>query len=103
MTVPNELANSSGTTLADEECPECEGPVWNNGSEKVCGDCSAVVSADPERRDPDEWEKFHDDRPEHWNSEQKRCVGGFPWVYDWIRSDEIDSVVAEVDPENFYR
>lgn len=100
--VPNELGSRPDTTEADGECPECEGTLWDLDNETVCGDCSIVLGSSSHSSQSD-WEYFFENRPEHWNSERPRCVGGFPWAYDWVRSSDIDGAVSDVDPAQFYR
>lgn len=101
--VSNELGSRPDTTAADGECPECEGTIWDLGGELVCGECSIVLGSDREGDGLTEWDHFFEDRPEHWNSEKPRCVGGFPWTYDWVGSDDVDGSVSSLNPENFYK
>lgn len=100
----HEELDDEGFKKTDRTCNECDGQIWRGDHLVICGDCSIIVSADRYRRrnDTDQWDRFHSDRPQHWNSDEKRCVGGFPFTYDWVTADDVDHPVNEISPENFY-
>lgn len=100
--VQNELDRRPDSTVSDRDCPECDGTVWDLGDEQVCGKCSTVAnSTRTERRSI--WSYFFENRSEYDNSGNTRCVGGFPWVYEWVESEDIEGPVADVDATKFYR
>lgn len=96
--------DEEGFKQTNRTCNECDGQIWRGDHLVICGECSIVVSSDRYRRtnDTDQWDRFHDERPKHWNSDEKRCVGGFPFTYDWISAEDIDGPVSTVTPEDFY-
>lgn len=100
--VGNELARRSDTVPADDDCPECGGTIWKCDGDDICGDCSVIRGSGRARSTQSQWEQFFDDRSEHWNSDAIRCVGGFPWVYDWVSSDDVDGTVQELPADEFY-
>lgn len=85
----NDLGSLPNTTVSDRECPDCDGTVWDHEDEDVCGNCSIIVGS-KRREYTDVWEHFFENRSDHWNSDKPRCVGGFPWAYDWIDDDDVN-------------
>lgn len=93
----------------NDMCGECDGQLWSVDHNVVCEQCSTVIGGAHDtpsyQSTPDDFRLPRDteDRSTHSNSERPRCVGGFPHTYDWVQSDEIDGVVIELDPEEFYQ
>ncbi|MFB6111502.1 MAG: transcription initiation factor IIB family protein [Halobacteriaceae archaeon] len=50
---------NSARARTEETCPECSGPLANQGDEVICGGCGLVVSTDRIDRGP-EWRSFDD-------------------------------------------
>lgn len=93
-----------GATVAVGSCSECDGTIYDNDDEVVCGNCSLVIGSDTARGSgPSPWEHFQENRPTYYNSNKQRCPGGFPDAYDWVEREDIDRPVKKIDPETFYR
>lgn len=94
-----------GYTPASGSCKHCGGVLYDVDNEVVCGMCSTVIGADGsitiDRADL--WDDFDRNRPRHWNSNEKRCVGGFPWKYDWVEAEDIDEPVSSLSGDEFYQ
>jgi len=94
-----------GATRSGGTCSECDGVLYDYEHEVICENCSLVISADTSssRDRTSHWTHFKNSRPTYNNSKQKRCVGGFPHVYSWVKSEDIDQPISSVDPNSFYR
>jgi hypothetical protein len=93
---------SHGGTVTQGECAECDGTLYEYEHEVVCGNCSIVVGADTNTQSTTRWAEFNNDRPTYYNSNKPRCVGGFPDTYDWVKREDIDHPVRQLDPNKFY-
>jgi len=92
-----------GATVASGSCSECDGTLYNCDHEVVCANCSLVIGSDTDHDTQSLWERFRDDRPGYHNSNHKRCPGGFPDSYDWVKREDIDQPVKKVNPDTFYK
>ncbi|WP_426962592.1 transcription initiation factor IIB [Haloparvum alkalitolerans] len=54
------MSGTRSTPSRSPGCPECDGQVRTDGTERVCGDCGLVVEADRIDHGP-EWRSFADD------------------------------------------
>jgi len=100
--IGDELRSQHGATVAPGTCAECNGTLYECEYEVVCGNCSVVVGSDTETESTSRWAQFENDRPHYHNSKRARCVGGFPDTYDWVKSEDIDHPVRQLDPNKFY-
>lgn len=109
MSIRSELRSSSQAREIGRECDldDCTGMLWNTGSHIVCESCFTIVEQQTQHDPSDPWEQFRNNRDEdynkHSNSDEPRCVGGFPHVYDWVKRSDIDYSIAQVDPTSFYK
>lgn len=100
--IERELLNSGGMRT-DNKCPECSGTLCDIDNMLVCGNCSAVVDGSQGQSKKTKWDRFRENRDTYYNSNVVRCLGGFPSVYEWVESDDIDGTVDEVEPLSFYK
>lgn len=104
--INRDLRGRGDATRADGECSDCNGALWNVGrTEVICENCSVLVSSgnDVPWYSKPELRLDNDDRSTYNNSERRRCAGGFPHTYDWVKSSEIDDSVRDVNPSDFYK
>jgi len=85
----------------ERTCPECDGTLIEDDDDVYCNTCH-VMPASTRMHPDDPWHTFGEQRPEYRNSTYRRCVGGFPGTYEWVRSADIDCTVRELDPHTFY-
>ena len=102
-----QLYADKGYERNEQDCPECEiGELWSKHHETVCDACSVVFDEEERRRnEPDQnpWERYWENRDAYQNG-TLRCPGGYPHVYDWETSDDLeDQRVIDLDPQDFYR
>lgn len=109
---PAEIANqmrSNGYRQTESACDrdDCAGRLWYDSHTLVCAQCSQTVDMDRQRtsvRSVDPWAEFRQTRERYQNNREKfRVVGSYPSAYDWVRSNEIDGIVSDLNAEDFYR
>lgn len=94
---------SMGATVADGNCSECDGTLFDYENEVICSNCSLVIGADTSTSSSKtSWDYFNENRPRYYNSNRPRCIGGFPNTYDWVKREDIDHPVKEIEPTSFY-
>lgn len=94
-----------GGTPAEGTCSECNGVLYELEYEVVCSRCSVVLGSGGGRTgsEKSQWDHFQEDRSTYHNSNKHRCVGGFPHVYEWTESDEVDQAIKQLHPTEFYK
>lgn len=108
---PGPLADdlaSDGYRRTGSECKEsdCEGLLWYSENMLVCDRCSSSVDLEARRSasyTENPWDRYQDSPPRYRNSGKVRMPGGFLSGYDWLNSDDVDGVISDVDPDEFYR
>lgn len=103
----DELA-SEGYQRTESKCKEddCDGLLWYSENMLVCDRCSASIDLEARRSasyTEDPWDRYQDNPPTYRNSGRVRMPGGFLSGYDWLTSDDVDGVLSEVDPQEFYQ
>lgn len=109
--IPGPMADdlaSDGYRRTNSGCPEkeCEGLMWSSQNMLVCDTCSYSVDLEARRtstRHDSPWERYRENPPRYHNSNKVRMPGGFPSAYEWVSSDDVDDVISNINPSDFYR
>lgn len=106
--IRSELSSDTHYVETDDTCnvDGCSGSMWSGHGLKICDRCSTIKERSlsgkltAELRE-DRWNQFWEHRPTYHNGETLRQVGGFN--HEWVESDESDTPIVDLDPEEFYR